>query len=359
LHAIKLFALQQDHACLCRLSMLAEHTKAPVSPAAKASVGPAAPPKQQQQQQQQSVQESTQAAPLPPPVSKLSGSEGKPIGSGVEDNPFERLKQQQQQQAGQPAATDPLALFMQKKKQREEQPLIVATRPRVTAAALSKDSAMMLPTRIPIGARLVSKSNQAGGDAADVKLTLCEVDMAAYHREPMRFPTMADLVARFCGAEANAAALSIVVRVSELAELDRKAGPEQLLPAGFIFHQTTPLDASRLSTVLASVPTNLVYSEPTLLLELLRDCEKQGLSEAARAEVLRAAVLGMGQAHHHHHDLFLELSPAFVPHIGLLLQAFPDTPWAFVYHRCVCAFVCDRMGRLIGCCCVSIGACCT
>lgn len=86
--------------------------------------------------------------------------------------------------------------------------------------------------------------------------------------------------------------------------------------------------------MLASVPTNLVHSEPGWLLDLLGECERQGLSEAARVGVVCAAVLGMGRSGHHS-DMFVELPPPAVPHMGVLLQAFPETPWAFVYHRCV------------------------
>ncbi len=262
------------------------------------------------------------SASLPPPVSEK-------LSTGVQDSPFERLKQKQGQ-SGQPEPLDPLQNFLKKKQEREEQALATASRPRVTAAALSADPAMTLPTRMPIAAQLVSDID----GTTDVELTLCEVDTAAYHREPVRFPTLADLAARFCTAGAATGSAVVVVRATELVK-DAEAGP-RLMPAGFIFHQTAPSQpAHRLSTLLASVPTSLVYSEPALLLDLLREVKKQqALPEAAKLKLLRAAVLGMGRSHHHQ-DLFLELPPAFVPHMSLLLQAFPATPWAFVYHRCV------------------------
>jgi hypothetical protein len=288
----------------------AEQTKAPVM---------LTPPHQQQERTIDPAVTTPQqpSAFLPPPVFKLS--------EGVKDNPFARIKQKQGQQRQQEPA-DPLLAFLKKKQEREEQALTTARRPRMTAAALSADPAMTLPTRIPVAAELVSNVD----GTADVELTLCEVDMAAYHREPARFPTLADVAARFCGAE-KAAGSVVVLRASELIK-DAEAGP-RLMPAGLIFHQAAPSQpANRLSTLLASVPTNLVYSEPALLLDLLREMKKQSLPEADKLKLLRAAVLGMGRSRHHQ-DVFLELSPAFLPHMDLLLQAFPPTPWAFVYHR--------------------------
>lgn len=231
----------------------------------------------------------------------------------------------------------------------QQQTFAVARRPRLTAAALRADPALTLPTHIPIAARLqVMPPGAAATDVdVDVELTLCEVDMAVYHRDPTSLPTAADLTRRFC-ADGTGAGAVVVRRASELAtdasdgdaDADIGLGP-QLLPAGFIFHQT-PLQQHhgdgghrRLGSVLASVPTNLVHSEPGLLLELLRECEERGLPEAARVEAVRAAVLGMGRSRHHQ-DVFLELGPAMVPHMGVLRAAFPETPWAFVYHRCVC-----------------------
>lgn len=75
------------------------------------------------------------------------------------------------------------------------------------------------------------------------------------------------------------------------------------------------------------MPTNFVHSEPTLLLDLLRQCTTEGLSEAATVGVLRAAVLAMGRSRFHH-DMFVELSWPFVPHMGLFIKAFPEALWA-------------------------------
>ena len=285
-----------------------------------------------------------------PPAIPTAPEVSKPQGRGLHDDPFERRKQHQHQhQPPRAAASDPLQAFLQKKRQREQQTFAVARRPRLTAAALRADPALTLPTHIPIAARLlVMPPGAAATDVdVDVELTLCEVDMAVYHRDPTSLPTAADLTRRFC-ADGTGAGAVVVRRASELAmdasdahaDADMGLGP-QLLPAGFIFHQT-PLQQHRgggghrrLGSVLASVPTNLVHSEPGLLLELLRECEERGLPEAARVEAVRATVLGMGRSRHHQ-DVFLELGPAMVPHMGVLLAAFPETPWAFVYHRCVC-----------------------
>lgn len=303
-------------------------------------------PKLPEPLKQQPAQELHPSGSLPPPVFNLSEGTG-----GMQDNRFARRKQQAEQQQ-RPEASNPLYHFLQKKQEREQQVFTTATRSRVTTAALSKDPALTLPTRVPVAARLVvgyAAADGVSGDV-DVELTLCEMDMAVYHRDPAAFPTLADLTDRLCAGgtgAVGAGSVMTVVRASELAT-DAEAGP-QLEPAGFILHQTPPQQVHRIGAVLASVPTNLVLSEPGWLLALLRECEVQGLSEAARVGVVRAAVLSMGRSRHHS-DLFVELPPAVVPHTGVLLRAFPETPWTFVYYRCVRVVRVDgRSGVCLGC----------
>ncbi len=193
-----------------------------------------------------------------------------------------------------------------------EQP--VARRLHMTVADLA-DEATKMPVKIPIGAEPHGRG--------DLDLELCQLDMAPYHRNPERWPMSHDLVGHFCSKQRRSHVLA-----SELAK-DEAAGA-QLQPSGFIFHESR-VGSTLVANMLAAVPTNLVYSEPHAPFDVIQAC--QDCPEEETVRLLRLAVLSMGRSHHHS-QFFIKFQSGFVPHMHLILKAFPDTPWIFIY-RCV------------------------
>ena len=194
-----------------------------------------------------------------------------------------------------------------------EQP--VARRLHITVADLAEE-ATKLPVKIPVGASLQGSN--------DLDLELCQFDMAHYHREPEHWPMSHDLVTHFCSARRKSHTLA-----TERAK-DKSAGAE-LEPSGFIFHESR-VGSTLVANMLASVPTNLVYSEPHAPFQVLHAAEQQSLTEEEKVRLLRLAIRSMGRSHHHKH-FFVKFQSSFVPYMDLVLKAFPDTPWVFI-HRC-------------------------
>ncbi len=195
-----------------------------------------------------------------------------------------------------------------------EQP--VARRLHLNPSDLEQDETLVMPVRIPIGVSLQ-------GDH-DLDLELCQFDMAPYHRNPEKFPMSKDLVKHFCAGERRREHKL----ASALAE-DAGAG-KQLQPTGFVFHESR-VGSTLVANMLASVPTNLVFSEPAVPAMILHACEKAGCTEDVTVRLLRMGILAMGRSHHHDH-FFIKFSSSMVNNMDLVLKAFPETPWTFIYR---------------------------
>lgn len=177
------------------------------------------------------------------------------------------------------------------------------------------DEELAMPVLIPVAVELQ-------GDH-DLDLTLCQFDITPYHRNPEQYPMSKDLIMHFCSEKRRSNKLASI-----LAE-DQTAG-KQLQPTGFIFHESR-VGSTLVANMLASVPTNLVYSEPSVPAAVIHACDKAGCSEETTIRLLRMAILAMGRSHVHDH-FFIKFSSSTVVHMDLILKAFPETPWVFIYR---------------------------
>ena len=178
-----------------------------------------------------------------------------------------------------------------------------------------EDAELAMPVLIPVAAELQ-------GDH-DLDLTLCQFDITPYHRNPEQFPMSKDLIMHFCSEQRRSNKLASI-----LAE-DPTAG-KQLQPTGFVFHESR-VGSTLVANMLASVPTNLVYSEPSVPAGVIHACDKAGCSEETTVRLLRMAILAMGRSHIHDH-FFIKFSSSLVVHMDLVIKAFPETPWVFIYR---------------------------
>lgn len=178
-----------------------------------------------------------------------------------------------------------------------------------------KDAELAMPVLFPVAVQLQ-------GDH-DLDLTLCQFDVTPYHRNPEQYPMSKDLIMNFCSERRRSNKLASI-----LAE-DATAG-KQLQPTGFIFHESR-VGSTLVANMLASVPTNLVYSEPSLPTGVIHACDKAGCSEETTVRLLRMAILAMGRSHVHE-LFFIKFSSSLVMNMDLILKAFPETPWVFIYR---------------------------
>lgn len=106
-----------------------------------------------------------------------------------------------------------------------------------------------------------------------------------------------------------------------------------LKPAGFIFHLSR-CGSTLVTRMLASLPQNLVLSEPGLLDRALRSHERAPEAPPAqRVMWLQWLVSALGQPRTGlEKRLFIKFDPRNIVDFPLLRLAFPDVPWVFVYR---------------------------
>lgn len=178
-----------------------------------------------------------------------------------------------------------------------------------------KDEDLVMPIMYAMGVELQ-------GDH-DLDMALCQFDISPYHRNPEQFPMSRDLVGAFCSKN------RLKHKLASVHAVDERAG-KQLQPTGFIFHESR-VGSTLVANMLASVPTNLVYSEPSVPAHVIHLCKNAGCSEETTVRLLRMAILAMGRSHHHDH-FFIKFSSSTVVDMDLILKAFPETPWAYIYR---------------------------
>lgn len=112
------------------------------------------------------------------------------------------------------------------------------------------------------------------------------------------------------------------------------AAKSELRLAGFIFHMTH-CGSTLIARMLASLPVNVVLSEPRPIDRILRAPTRlAGVSPDDLVRWLRAVVAAMGRRRHpQERDLFIKFDGWQVLALPLLRRAFPDVPWAFVYRE--------------------------
>ena len=94
-------------------------------------------------------------------------------------------------------------------------------------------------------------------------VTLCKIDFSKHHRAPFKFPMFRDLVAASSCRGSNV----ITLTLGELASLL----PHTLDPAGFVFHESR-VGSTLVANLLASDPSNLVYSEAAPPANIVMQC---------------------------------------------------------------------------------------
>jgi hypothetical protein len=105
-------------------------------------------------------------------------------------------------------------------------------------------------------------------------------------------------------------------------------------PKGFIFHASY-CGSTLVAQMLASLPQNIVLSEPEILNQVLDP--KPGacsLTEADQATLFRAVVEAMGRPRHAgEQQYFVKFSSRAIAKMPLIRRAFPDVPWIFLYRE--------------------------
>lgn len=109
--------------------------------------------------------------------------------------------------------------------------------------------------------------------------------------------------------------------------------PSALPPRGFIFHLSR-CGSTLAAQLLAALPQNLVLSEAPPIDQLLsvQRCDAT-LTRERRLAQFRGLIHALGRPRHRdERHLFIKFDSWHVLELPLILEAFPDVPWIFLYR---------------------------
>eukprot|EP01035_Chromulina_nebulosa_P026497 gene26497-34697_t len=100
-------------------------------------------------------------------------------------------------------------------------------------------------------------------------------------------------------------------------------------PTGFVFHESR-VGSTLVANSLASDPWSMVFSESAPTANALLHCNQ--CSKDIKIKIFRDVVTLMGNSPFHKR-MFFKFQSIVTTEMEIVLEAFPDTPWAFVYRQ--------------------------
>ena len=164
----------------------------------------------------------------------------------------------------------------------------------------------------------------AKDDAADPMITTCDlqVGLHQYAAAPYDFPKFKDIVTTSkCNENTQ--------RKQKLSMLLQEAPQTRITPTAFVFHESR-VGSTLVSNMLAANPRSLVFSESKPPVDALFHCPRCG-NDQERGALFRSVVHLMGASAPHDH-LFFKFQSIVAQKMSIVLTAFPDVPWVFIYR---------------------------
>lgn len=123
------------------------------------------------------------------------------------------------------------------------------------------------------------------------------------------------------------------VRTSLAGLLNGSADADSIAPTGFIFHMSR-CGSTLTAQMLAASPANVVLSEPSPLDAIVQMPQfAPDITRDAHVGAIRATLKALGRNRGGQaHRLFLKTDSWHIFALDLLLEAFPGTPWIFLYR---------------------------
>ena len=105
-------------------------------------------------------------------------------------------------------------------------------------------------------------------------------------------------------------------------------------PAGFIFHASR-CGSTLVAQMLASLPQNIVLSEPAIFNQVLYPRPRgSAVTDADQADLLRAVIGALGRPRDGgEQQCFIKFSSNAIGKMPLVRRMFPDVPWIFLYRE--------------------------
>eukprot|EP01039_Chlorochromonas_danica_P004418 gene4418-4839_t len=177
----------------------------------------------------------------------------------------------------------------------------------------------------PIDVEVSSSSTTS----SDPLVTLCRLNYRDHWAAPHNSPMFRDLViiSSCKGRNRKRERMSVL-----LEEVKRFAGAPEgrvVSPTAFIFHESR-VGSTLVANLLATDPWSLVFSESTPIANAIMHCEY--CSKETKVKLFRDVLTLMGRSPFHKR-LFVKFQSITTTKIDIALEAFPNTPWAFLFRN--------------------------
>lgn len=186
------------------------------------------------------------------------------------------------------------------------------------------------------------------GSYQGVKGEFCRVNWAPHKKDPSVTPMFRDVVAASpsCNDPVTMNLQDVMEAVSQFDQeegLDDPNGQIHLLDlGGFVFHESRCGSTLVANVLQAMYPDeHRVYSESAPPLGLIRRFDALGLGEEHTATVLKDVIYLMGRSNDPKEKrVFFKIQSIGATRMRVFLEAFPETPFMFVYRDPVQVMVC-------------------
>lgn len=170
--------------------------------------------------------------------------------------------------------------------------------------------------------------------SSDPVVTLCKLNFKKYSSAPHLYPMFRDLVGISDCFGSNKRREHLSRLLEEVAAKEGTPEGRTVPPSAFVFHESR-VGSTLVANELASDPWSMVFSESApaaaALLNYSPECDNLGNCQK-NIDLFRKIVTLMGRSPFHKR-LFFKFQSATVPHMHIALEAFPKTPWGFVFRQ--------------------------
>jgi len=185
----------------------------------------------------------------------------------------------------------------------------------------------------------------------DVTGHFCQINWSLHKEEPSSYPMYRDLVAKSdCVKSINFDLKEAVRLIQEndnggdedghsATSSQKQSQPKShtMQPNGFVFHESRCGSTLASNALAVMEPSqHRVYSEAMPTFKVLAKCEMNGNScpKGTTVSLLRDVIYVMGRTNDQNEQrMFMKLQSISTKFIDLFLEAFPSTPWIFIYRN--------------------------
>lgn len=163
----------------------------------------------------------------------------------------------------------------------------------------------------------------------DPMVILCKLNFQQYFESPHSSPMFRDLEGKSRCMGTNRRREKMSVLLEEIKSAQGTPAGHVIAPSGFVFHESR-VGSTLIANLLASDPYALVFSESTPIANAILHCTS--CSHEQHVQLFRNVLTLMGRSPIHT-KLFVKFQSITTTKIQIALEAFPETPWAFVFRQ--------------------------